>query len=185
MRPAGTAWSPIRGCVGHGAICTPGYQAGAAPILGRRPPGVPGPGAHLAGNGGPATRSGPPVRHSGMVRVRPPAGSIPDTPGSYQFVDAHGRVLYVGKAKSLRSRLANYFADPATLAPRTAQMVAAADRVEWIQVANEVEAILLEYALIKQHRPRFNIRLVDDKSYPYLAVTLPDEWPRAAVVRGR
>ena len=120
-----------------------------------------------------------------MVRLRPPPSSIPDSPGSYQFVDAHGRVLYVGKAKSLRSRLSNYFADPATLPPRTAQMVAAADHVEWIQVANEVEAILLEYALIKQHRPRFNIRLVDDKSYPYLAVTLPDEWPRAAVVRGR
>ncbi len=90
-----------------------------------------------------------------------------------------------GKAKSLRSRLSNYFADPATLPARTAQMVAAADRVEWIQVANEVEAILLEYALIKEHRPRFNIRLVDDKSYPWLAVTLPDTWPRAAVVRGR
>jgi excinuclease ABC subunit C len=119
------------------------------------------------------------------VRERPLPGSIPDTPGSYQFVDAHGRVLYVGKAKSLRSRLSNYLVDPATLAPRTAQLVAIADHVEWIQVANEVEAILLEYALIKQHRPRFNIRLVDDKSYPWLAVTLPDEWPRAAVVRGR
>jgi excinuclease ABC subunit C len=119
------------------------------------------------------------------VRSRPPASSIPDAPGSYQFLDAHGRVLYVGKAKSLRSRLSSYFGDPATLAPKTAQMVAAADRVEWIQVANEVEAILLEYALIKEHRPRFNIRLVDDKSYPYLAVTLSDEWPRAAVVRGR
>jgi excinuclease ABC subunit C len=119
------------------------------------------------------------------VRTRPPASSIPDAPGSYQFLDAHGRVLYVGKAKSLRSRLSSYFGDPSTMAPKTAQMVAGADRVEWIQVANEVEAILLEYALIKQHRPRFNIRLVDDKSYPYLAVTLPDEWPRAAVVRGR
>ena len=119
------------------------------------------------------------------MRVRPEPGSVPDGPGSYQFLDADGRVLYVGKAKSLRSRLTSYFADPATLAPRTAQMVANADRVEWIQVANEVEAILLEYALIKEHRPRFNIRLVDDKSYPYLAVTVSDEWPRAAVVRGR
>jgi len=119
------------------------------------------------------------------VRIRPPAGSIPDAPGSYQFLDPHGRVLYVGKAKSLRSRLNSYFADPATLPAKTAQMVAAADRVEWIQVANEVEAILLEYALIKQHRPRFNIRLVDDKSYPYLAVTVGDEWPRASVMRGR
>ena len=119
------------------------------------------------------------------MRTRPPAGSVPEGPGSYQFLDAQGRVLYVGKAKSLRSRLNSYFGDPAGLPPRTAQMVAAADRVEWIQVANEVEAILLEYALIKEHRPRFNIRLVDDKSYPYLAVTAADEWPRAAVVRGR
>jgi len=119
------------------------------------------------------------------VRDRPPPSQIPDGPGSYQFLDRDGRVLYVGKAKSLRSRLSNYFADPATLPARTAQMVSAADRVEWIQVANEVEAILLEYALIKEHRPRFNIRLVDDKSYPWLAVTLPDTWPRAAVVRGR
>jgi excinuclease ABC subunit C len=119
------------------------------------------------------------------VRDRPPPSQIPDGPGSYQFLDRDGRVLYVGKAKSLRSRLSNYFADPVTLPARTAQMVAAADRVEWIQVANEVEAILLEYALIKEHRPRFNIRLVDDKSYPWLAVTLPDTWPRAAVIRGR
>ncbi len=119
------------------------------------------------------------------MRERPPASQIPDGPGSYQFLDGDGRVLYVGKAKSLRSRLSNYFADPATLPARTAQMVATADRVEWIQVASEVEAILLEYALIKEHRPRFNIRLVDDKSYPWLAVTLPDTWPRAAVVRGR
>jgi excinuclease ABC subunit C len=119
------------------------------------------------------------------VRQRPAASTIPDAPGSYQFLDAEGRVLYVGKAKSLRSRVSSYFADPATLAPKTAQMVASADRVEWIQVANEVEAILLEYALIKRHRPRFNIRLVDDKSYPWLAVTVSDTWPRAAVVRGK
>ena len=119
------------------------------------------------------------------MRTRPSPGSVPDAPGSYQFVDATGRVLYVGKAKSLRSRLATYFGDPSTLPPRTAQMVAVADHVEWIQVANEVEAILLEYALIKRHRPRFNIRLADDKSYPWMAVTLSDEWPRAAVVRGR
>ncbi len=125
------------------------------------------------------------MRHSGAVITRPPASSIPDAPGSYQFVDAGGRVLYVGKAKSLRARLSNYFADPATLPPRTAQMVAASDHVEWIQVANDVEAVMLEYSLIKRHRPRFNIRLVDDKSYPWLAITLGDEWPRAAVVRGK
>ena len=117
--------------------------------------------------------------------TRPPASSIPDAPGSYQFIDAGGRVLYVGKAKSLRSRLSNYFADPATLPARTAQMVASADHVEWIQVASDVEAVMLEYSLIKRHRPRFNIRLVDDKSYPWLAITLSDEWPRAAVVRGK
>ncbi len=117
--------------------------------------------------------------------TRPPAGSIPDAPGSYQFKDAHGRVIYVGKAKSLRSRLSNYFGAPHTLLPRTRQMVAAATSVEWIEVRNEVEALFLEYNLIKEHRPRFNIRLKDDKSYPFLAVTLDEEWPRAMVMRGR
>ena len=114
--------------------------------------------------------------------LRPPAGSIPDSPGSYQFKDAQGRVIYVGKAKSLRSRLSNYF--QTNLPPRTAQMVATAATVEWIQVRNDVEALLLEYSLIKQHRPRFNIRLIDDKSYPYLAVTVSDQWPRPMVMRG-
>ncbi len=117
--------------------------------------------------------------------ARPPAGSIPDTPGSYQFKDGHGRVIYVGKAKSLRSRLSNYFAAPHTLLPRTRQMVQAAETVEWIEVRNEVEALFLEYNLIKEHRPRFNIRLKDDKSYPFLAVTLDEEWPRAMVMRGK
>jgi excinuclease ABC subunit C len=119
------------------------------------------------------------------VVQRPPAGSIPDTPGSYQFKDAQGRVLYVGKARSLRSRLSNYFQNPANLPPRTAQMVAAADTVEWIEVRNEVEALLLEHALIQRHQPRFNVRFRDDKSYPFLAVTVSDEWPRATVLRGR
>ncbi len=113
---------------------------------------------------------------------RPPAGTIPDAPGSYQFKDRDGRVIYVGKAKSLRSRLSNYFAR--NLPPRTAQMVATAESVEWIQVANDVEALMLEYNLIKAHRPRFNVRLVDDKSYPFLAVTVGDEWPRPMVMRG-
>ncbi len=116
---------------------------------------------------------------------RPPAGSIPDAPGSYQFRDAEGRVLYVGKARSLRQRLANYFQHPDQLHPRTAAMVAAAETVEWIQVRNEVEALLLEFSLIKEHRPRFNVRMVDDKSYPFLAVTVEDRWPRPAVVRGQ
>ncbi|MCB9372588.1 MAG: excinuclease ABC subunit UvrC [Microthrixaceae bacterium] len=113
---------------------------------------------------------------------RPPAGTIPDAPGSYQFKDRDGRVIYVGKAKSLRSRLSNYFGS--SLPVRTAQMVASAATVEWIQVDNDVEALMLEYSLIKQHRPRFNIRLVDDKSYPFLAVTVGDEWPRPMVMRG-
>ncbi len=116
---------------------------------------------------------------------RPPAGTIPDAPGSYQFLDAAGRVIYVGKARSLRQRLSNYFQNPANLPSRTAQMVATATAVEWIQVNNEVEALMLEYSLIKEHRPRFNVRLVDDKSYPYLALTVSDEWPRPMVVRGR
>ncbi len=115
--------------------------------------------------------------------ARPPAGTIPDSPGSYQFKDGDGRVIYVGKAKSLRSRLSNYFQK--NLPVRTAQMVRTAESVEWIQVENELEALMLEYSLIKQHRPRFNIRLVDDKSYPFLAVTESDEWPRAMVMRGK
>ncbi|HWH34599.1 MAG TPA: excinuclease ABC subunit UvrC [Acidimicrobiales bacterium] len=115
---------------------------------------------------------------------RPPAGTIPDAPGSYQFRDAEGRVVYVGKAKSLRSRLNSYFGDPRSMPPRTAQMVQTAATVEWIEVRNEVEALMLEFSLIKAHRPRFNIRLRDDKSYPYLAVTLADEWPRPRVMRG-
>jgi excinuclease ABC subunit C len=114
---------------------------------------------------------------------RPLAGSIPDKPGSYQFKDADGRVVYVGKAKSLRSRLSNYFGP--NLLPRTAQMVAAASTVEWIEVDTEVDALLLEFNLIQRHQPRFNVRYRDDKSYPYLAITLDQEWPRPMVMRGR
>ena len=119
-----------------------------------------------------------------MVK-RPPTGSIPETPGSYQFKDAEGRVIYVGKAANLRQRLSNYFQDPRNMHIRTAQMVSTAESVEWIEVRNEVEALMLEFSLIKQHRPRFNIRLRDDKSYPFLAVTMDEEWPRALVMRGR
>ena len=115
---------------------------------------------------------------------RPPTGTIPDSPGSYQFKDAHGRVIYVGKASSLRHRLANYFQNPDRLHPRTRQMVETAESVEWTTVRNEVEALMLEYSLIKEHRPRFNVRLRDDKSYPFLAVTVDEEWPRAMVTRG-
>src|SRR5436190_6500389 len=119
-----------------------------------------------------------------MVK-RPPTGTIPESPGSYQFKDAAGRVIYVGKASSLRQRLSNYFQDPRGLHPRTAQMVATAESVEWIEVRNEVEALMLEWTLIKEHRPRFNIRLRDDKSYPFLAVTVDEQYPRALVMRGR
>ena len=117
--------------------------------------------------------------------TRPPTGAVPDAPGSYQFVDRDGRVLYVGKAKSLRQRLNSYFQDPAALAPRTAQMVGQADHVEWMVVDTESEALLLEHNLIKRLQPRYNVRLKDDKSYPWLAVTVNEEWPRPAVVRGR
>ena len=117
--------------------------------------------------------------------TRPPTGSIPELPGSYQFKDVHGRVIYVGKASNLRHRLSNYFQDPAQLHPRTAQMVSTAETVEWVTVRNEVEALILEFSLIKQHHPRFNVRLRDDKSYPFLAVTTDEVWPRAVVMRGR
>ena len=113
---------------------------------------------------------------------KPEPSTIPDTPGSYQFKDARGRVIYVGKAKSLRSRVMSYFGTG--LLERTRQMVATAETVEWIGVRNEVEALFLEFNLIQKHHPRFNIRYNDDKSYPYLAVTLDEEWPRAMVLRG-
>ncbi|MFT6293049.1 MAG: excinuclease ABC subunit C [Ilumatobacter sp.] len=116
--------------------------------------------------------------------TRPPAGTIPDEPGSYQFKDRHGQVIYVGKASSLRQRLSNYFQNPRNMHPRTAQMVKTAESVEWTIVRNEVEALMLEYSLIKEHDPRFNVRLRDDKSYPFLAVTKDDIWPRAVVMRG-
>ncbi|MGK0477216.1 MAG: excinuclease ABC subunit C, partial [Ilumatobacter sp.] len=110
---------------------------------------------------------------------RPPAGTIPEEPGSYQFKDKHGRVIYVGKASNLRQRLSNYFGSPRHMHARTAQMVQVAESVEWTIVRNEVEALMLEHSLIKQHDPRFNVRLRDDKSYPFLAVTTGEEWPRA------
>jgi excinuclease ABC subunit C len=115
---------------------------------------------------------------------RPAPGSIPVEPGVYRFRDPHGRVVYVGKAKSLRSRLNSYFADIAGLAPRTRQMVMAAGSVEWTVVNTEVEALQLEYNWIKEFDPRFNIRYRDDKSYPVLAVTLNEEYPRLMVYRG-
>ncbi len=115
---------------------------------------------------------------------RPAPGSIPVEPGVYRFRDPHGRVIYVGKAKSLRSRLTSYFADIAGLHPRTRQMVTTAAKVEWTVVNTEVEALQLEYNWIKEFDPRFNVRYRDDKSYPVLAVTLNEEYPRLFVYRG-
>jgi len=115
---------------------------------------------------------------------RPAPGSIPVEPGVYRFSDSHGRVIYVGKAKSLRSRLTSYFADISSLHPRTRQMVTTAAKVEWTVVATEVEALQLEYNWIKEFDPRFNVRYRDDKSYPVLAVTLNEEYPRLMVYRG-
>lgn len=117
--------------------------------------------------------------------MKRPSVPIPETPGSYQFKDVHGRVIYVGKAKNLRARLSTYFTDPVHLHPRTATMVETAASVEWIEVRSDLEAVLLEYSLIKEHRPRFNISMRDDKSFPFLAVTVDEQWPRAMVMRGR
>jgi excinuclease ABC subunit C len=115
---------------------------------------------------------------------RPAPGSIPIEPGVYRFSDTHGRVIYVGKAKSLRSRLTSYFADLSGLHPRTRQMVTTAAKVEWTVVTTEVEALQLEYNWIKEFDPRFNVRYRDDKSYPVLAVTLNEQFPRLMVYRG-
>ena len=123
-----------------------------------------------------ATRGGP--------AYRPAPGSIPDQPGVYRFSDASGRVIYVGKAKSLRSRLNSYFADPANLLSRTRSMVGSAAKVDWTVVQTEVEALQLEYSWIKEFDPRFNIKYRDDKSYPWLAVTVSEEFPRVMVGRG-
>ena len=115
---------------------------------------------------------------------RPKPGEIPTSPGVYRFRDVHGRVIYVGKAKNLRARLSSYFQDVAHLHHRTQTMVTTAASVEWTVVGTEVEALALEYSWIKEYDPRFNIKYRDDKSYPYLAVTMADEVPRAQVMRG-
>ena len=115
---------------------------------------------------------------------RPAPGSIPESPGVYRFRDGGGRVIYVGKAKNLRARLNSYFADFAGLHPRTQSMLTSAAGVDWTVVGTEVEALQLEYSWIKEFDPRFNIKYRDDKSYPYLAVTMGDEYPRVMVMRG-
>ncbi len=115
---------------------------------------------------------------------RPAPGTIPVEPGVYRFRDSYGQVIYVGKAKSLRSRLNSYFADVSSLHPRTRQMVTTAASVEWTVVSTEVEALQLEYNWIKEFDPRFNVRYRDDKSYPMLAVSMNEEYPRVFVYRG-
>ena len=117
-----------------------------------------------------------------VTLLRPDTSSIPDAPGAYLFRDGDGRVVYVGKAGSLRKRLASYWGKP--LHPRTAAMMEAAETVEWMLASGEVDALMLEYNLIQRHRPRFNIRYRDDKSYPFLALTVGETWPRAQVMRG-
>ena len=115
---------------------------------------------------------------------RPASGDIPTEPGVYRFRDEHGRVVYVGKAKNLRNRLNSYFVAPERLAPKTYAMVHTATSVEWTVVGSELESLQLEYTWIKEYKPRFNIAFRDDKSYPYLAVTMRDKFPRAQVMRG-
>lgn len=119
----------------------------------------------------------------GSMLQRPSPSSIPDAPGVYIFRDRHGRPLYVGKAKSLRKRTANYFARD--LQPRTRTMVDLAVDLEWIVTDSEIAALMLEYSLVQENQPQFNVRLKDDKSFPYLAVTRYEDWPRAMVMRGR
>ncbi|MGV0109676.1 excinuclease ABC subunit UvrC [Arthrobacter sp. CP30] len=118
------------------------------------------------------------------VTYRPKTGEIPLDPGVYRFRDEHGRVIYVGKAKNLRSRLNSYFANPQGLLPKTRSMVFTAASVEWTVVGSELEALQLEYTWIKEFDPRFNIMFRDDKSYPYLAVTMGEKYPRVQVMRG-
>lgn len=148
-----------------------------------RPSSGPALGRTLGRTLGPA--SGP---ASGRAKIkemlkRPSPSEIPDQPGAYLFRDASGDVIYAGKAKSLRKRIASYFAK--ALPSRTMRMMAEAESLDWMIAKNEAEAILLEFNLIKEHRPRFNVLLKDDKSFPFLAVTTSEEWPRPSVMRGR
>ena len=112
---------------------------------------------------------------------RPATSEIPDQPGSYQFRDRHGQIIYVGKAKSLRKRVTTYFTKGHH--GRTGEMMLVADSVEWIVTDTEVESLMLEYTLIQKHKPRYNVRLTDDKSYPFLVLTRDEEWPAARVLR--
>ena len=119
-------------------------------------------------------------RSAPTVPYKPRPGEIPTNPGVYRFRDANGRVLYVGKAKNLRARLSNYFAPLRTLHERTRRMVMTAASVEWTVVASDVDSLQLEYMWIKEFDPPFNVRYRDDKSYPFMAITLADEAPLAS-----
>ncbi|MHC2998017.1 excinuclease ABC subunit UvrC [Microbacterium sp. HJ5] len=125
------------------------------------------------------------ARTAPTVAYKPKPGEIPTNPGVYRFRDADGRVLYVGKAKNLRARLSNYFAPLRTLHERTRRMVTTAASVEWTVVASDVDSLQLEYMWIKEFDPPFNVRYRDDKSYPFMAITLGDEAPRVIVTRNR
>ncbi|MFD4960995.1 excinuclease ABC subunit UvrC [Microbacterium sp. NPDC058389] len=125
------------------------------------------------------------ARSAPTVPYKPKPGEIPTNPGVYRFRDADGRVLYVGKAKNLRARLSNYFAPLHTLHERTRRMVTTASSVEWTVVATDVDSLQLEYQWIKEFDPPFNVRYKDDKSYPFMAITLADEAPRVIVTRNR
>ncbi|GAA1932218.1 excinuclease ABC subunit UvrC [Microbacterium aoyamense] len=126
-----------------------------------------------------------PASRRPTVSYKPKPGEIPTNPGVYRFRDKDGRVLYVGKAKSLRARLSNYFAPLHTLHERTRRMVTTAASVEWTVVASDVDSLQLEYMWIKEFDPPFNVRYRDDKSYPFMAITLGDEAPRVIVTRNR
>ena len=114
---------------------------------------------------------------------RPAQGEIPTSPGVYRFSDRHGRVLYIGKAKNLRARLANYFQPLQSLMPRTQRMLALAANVDWTVVATDTESLILEHTWITEFKPPFNVQFKDDKTYPYLAVTLREESPRLIIPR--
>ena len=119
------------------------------------------------------------------VSFRPKTGDIPTNPGVYRFLDANGRVLYVGKAKNLRARLSSYFAPLDTLPEKTRRMVKTASDVNWTIVKSEFEALQLEFTWIKEYDPPFNVVFKDDKSYPYLAISMAEEIPRAMITRNR
>ncbi|WP_374225599.1 excinuclease ABC subunit UvrC [Micromonospora sp. C31] len=175
---AGTAISRA-----SGTSQRPGFRRRGAPASGAAAPSISGVGAERR----PGGLSGVRTTLAGVAdpsTYRPAPGTIPESPGVYRFRDGTGRVIYVGKAKNLRSRLNSYFADLWGLHQRTQQMVTTAESVDWVTVGTEVEALQLEYTWIKQYDPRFNVRYRDDKSYPYLAVTLDEEFPRLQVMRG-